>query len=114
MGHAPAEAVEIEPQPRGGIEQHARAVVQREAARLGLFEHALGSQVAKHAGERVLVGTGFLREHVDAIDAFGKVLGDAERDHDVDAPGRGEIAQRPDVARGHPPSLLDWPLDIAR
>ena len=74
-------------------------VVEREAARLGLGEHALGDQVPEHGVQRAGVAAGRGRELVDRRDARVDVVGDPQVGHHVDAPRRLEVGQRLEV--GH-------------
>ena len=97
VGHAAAEAVEIEAETRGRVEQQARRLVQREPAWDGFLENPLADEVFQHPVQGIDVGARCRGQVTDLARPRGDAVGDPQRHHDVDTPRCAEIAQRPDV-----------------
>ena len=96
--HAAADRVEVHAVLGGRLEQPSRRVVEREAAGRRLDEHALADEMPQDALQGLAVRSRRGGERVDIGGAGRQVIGDAQRDGDVQAPRRGEIRQHPQPA----------------
>ena len=90
--------VEVHAELRGRLEQPSRRVVEREAARRRLVEHAFADEMPQDALQGLAVRSRRGSERVDIGGAGRDVIGDSQRDGDVQTPRRGEIRQHPEPA----------------
>ena len=94
---ASANAIQIQTQPHRSITQHLSWLVQREASGFGLQKDAFHHRVLEDPSKHIRVCSTYRCELVDGVDSGRDVVGNAQRCQYVDAPGRGEIAEREDV-----------------
>jgi len=97
VGHAAAKAVQIETEVRTRFQKAPGDIVQFESTRRGFVEDTLGDEMAEHQAEISGVAPAGRCQRIKFVMAGLKVRRNAERCSNVDAPGRAEIGEFPEV-----------------
>lgn len=105
IGHAAADASEVQAEVQRQIEQSQSCFIEREATGRWLLKDAFAHQMPEHPLQGVGIALCLLGKSCDVSGTGGEVVGDPQGRHHMDAPGCAKIAQRAEIG-AFPRSLV--------
>jgi hypothetical protein len=97
LSETAAESLEIEAELHDWVEQLPGSFVQVKLTRRRFLEHTSHHQVSEHPVKDIWVAPCDHSQVIDVMDARSDVVGNAQGRSHVDAPGRAQVAQGPEV-----------------